>query len=419
MYKERYTTEQSDQNLNHQPASVTRKWLSYLGPGIITAALVFGPGSLTVTSKLGAMFGYQLLWAIMVAVFFMIIFTEMGARVGMVTQTSLLTLFKEKWGKGASITLGICIFLITASFQAGNTVGASLAFAELFQTEVKPWVVVFTLMALTLLFFSSFYKILEKVMIALVGLMLLSFFITLLLAKPNLSSLLEGLIPGIPSGSEMLTIALIASSFSVVGSFYQSYLVREKGWKADSMRQGKRESIAGILILGLISSFILINAAAILHPQGIQVNSATDMGLALAPLYGSTATYIFMLGLFAASFSSLIGNATIGGSLLSDAFSLGYHLNQKNVRMMIMLVMLIGAGIAFTFGRLPLELIIFAQAITVVIAPLIGIALLIIANDRQLMGEQRNKLWKNIGGVLGLLLLIFLSASHIRSFIIN
>ena len=86
---------------------------------------------------------------------------------------------------------------------------------------------------------------------------------------------------------------------------------------------------------------------------------------------------------------------------------------------MIMLVMLIGAVIAFTFGRLPLELIIFAQAITVVIAPLIGIALLIIANDRQLMGEQRNKLWKNIGGALGLLLLIFLSASHIRSFIIN
>lgn len=419
MYKERPTTERPDQHSNHPSPSVIRRWLSYLGPGIITAALVFGPGSLTVTSKLGAMFGYQLLWAIMVAVFFMIIFTEMGARVGMVTETSLLTLFKEKWGRAVSIILGICIFLITASFQAGNTVGASLAFAELFQTEVQPWIIVFTLMALTLLFFRSFYKILEKVMIALVGLMLTSFFITLLLAKPTFSALLEGFIPDIPAGSEMLTIALVASSFSVVGAFYQSYLVQEKGWKINSLRRGKRESLAGILILGLISSFILINAAAILHPQGIQVNSATDMGLALAPLYGNTATFIFMLGLFAASFSSLIGNATIGGSLLSDAFSLGYHLNQKNVRMMIMLVMLIGAGIAFTFGRLPLELIIFAQAITVVIAPLIGIALLIIANDRELMGNQRNGLGKNIGGILGLLLLIFLSATHIRSFLIN
>jgi Mn2+/Fe2+ NRAMP family transporter len=120
----------------------------------------------------------------------------------------------------------------------------------------------------------------------------------------------------------------------------------------------------GVLILGIISSFILINAAAILHPQGIQVNSATDMGLALEPLYGNIATIIFMLGLFGASFSSLIGNATIGGSLLSDAFSWGNQLQSKAVRRMIMLVMLIGAAIALKFGRLPLELIVFAQAIT-------------------------------------------------------
>ncbi len=390
-----------------------------IGPGIITAALVFGPGSLTITSKLGAMFGYQLLWVIVLAVFFMVLFTEMSARVGMVTQASLLTLLQQKWGRAVAIVLGICIFLITASFQAGNTIGASLAFAELFHTPVKPWVLFFTGLAIFLLFFRSFYYLLEKIMIILVGLMLVSFFITLLLAKPKLLPLLQGLWPEIPPGAEMLSIALIASSFSIVGAFYQSYLVREKGWRADSLQQGKRESITGIMILGLISSFILINAAAVLHPKGIQVNSATDMGLALEPLYGSTATILFMLGLFAASFSSLIGNATIGGSLLSDAFSLGNQLELKAVRGMIMLVMAIGAGIAWQFGRLPLELIILAQAITIVIAPLIGIALLVIANDTSVMGRWRNSLWKNIGGGLGLLLLIFLAFQHLRTLIMD
>ena len=404
------------QNYSNPPIAQApiKKWLSYLGPGIITAALVFGPGSLTITSKLGALFGYQLLWLIFVAIFFMIIFTEMSARIGMTTQVSLLTIIKDKWGKAASVVIGIGIFLITASFQAGNTIGASLAFAELFRTDVVPWIFVFTSIAIMLLFFRSFYKILEKVMIALVGLMLVSFLITLLLARPQLPNLAEGLFPSIPQGAEMLSIALIASSFSIAGAFYQSYLVKEKGWKVEEIKQGKRESMVGVLILGLISSFILINAAAILHPQGIQVNSATDMGLALEPLYGNIATVIFMLGLFGASFSSLIGNATIGGSLLSDAFSLGNQLQSKAVRRMIMLVMVIGAAVALKFGRLPLELIVFAQAITILIAPLVGIALFLVANDKAIMGSARNNLWKNIGGGLGLLLLIFLAITHIR-----
>lgn len=390
-----------------------KHFFRYIGPGIITAALVFGPGSLTITSKLGSLYAYQHVWVIAVAIFFMVIFTEMGARIGIATETSLLNIIKEKWGKGPSVLLGIGIFAITASFQAGNTVGASLAFAELFHTGVEPWVVAFTLIGISLLFFRSFYKVLEKVMIALVGLMLLSFLITLMLARPELGALVSGLVPTLPSGSEVLSIALIASSFSVVGAFYQGYLVQEKGWKKSQIRQVKNEAIAGVLVLGTISLFILINAAAILYPQGIQVNSATDMGLALEPLYGNTATVIFMLGLFGASFSSLIGNATIGGSLLSDAFSLGNALKSAKVRMMIMLVMVIGAGIALRFGRLPLEMIVFAQAVTVIIAPMVGIALLVLANDQASMGTLKNTPWKNVGGVLGLLLLLFLSGSQL------
>ncbi len=75
--------------------------------------------------------------------------------------------------------------------------------------------------------------------------------------------------------------------------------------------------------------------------------------------------------------------------------------------------MLIGAAIALAFGRLPLELIVFAQAITIIIAPLVGIALLVLANDVSRMGLLRNTTWKNVGGVVGLLLLLFLSASQV------
>ena len=398
--------------------SLKRK-LSVLGPGLITAALVFGPGSLTITSRMGALFGYDLFWVIVVAIFFMVVFVEMGARVGIVANGSLLTIIRAKWGRPVSVALGLGIFLITASFQAGNTIGASLAFAELFHTKMRLWIIVFTLIGILLLVFRSFYRILEKIMIALVGVMLVSFVVTLILAKPDLIAVGKGLVPSLPEGSELLSIALIASSFSIVGAFYQSYLVKEKGWKSDQINAGRRESLAGVLILGAISSFILINAAAVLHPKGIKVNSAADMGLALEPLYGNIATVIFMMGLFGASFSSLIGNATIGGALLSDAFEMGYELANKKVRLMIMLVMVIGAGIAVRFGRLPLELIIFAQAVTVIIAPLIGVALFFVANDGTTMGAMKNNKWKNIAGIIGLLLLVLLAINNVRTFLLT
>ncbi|MGI9543323.1 MAG: Nramp family divalent metal transporter [Cyclobacteriaceae bacterium] len=397
----------------NQFTTSAKKGLALLGPGIITAALVFGPGSLTITSKMGAMFGFSMLWVVALSVFFMISYTEMGARIGIASNNTLLTDIRNRWGKPGAIIIGLGIFLITTSFQAGNTIGAGLAFSELFETSTVPWVLFFTALGISLLFFKSFYKVLEKIMLAMVGLMLLSFFITLVLAKPDPSNIIKGLIPGVPSGSEMLTIALIASSFSMVAVFYQAYLVKEKGWKKEELKQGKRESLSGILILGLISSFILINAAAILYPKGIEVKSATDMGLALEPLYGKSTSVIFMLGMFGASFSSLVGNATIGGALFADAFSLGSRLDNKSVKGLIMLVMIMGALIALYFDGLPLELIVFAQAITVLIAPLIGIVLFLIANDSKIMGPMKNNAANNIAGVLGLLLLLFLSGSYI------
>ncbi len=399
---------------NSKSARPGTKWIRALGPGLITAALVFGPGSLTITSKLGAMFGNQMFWIIILAIFFMIAYTEMAVRIGIKTNASLLSVIRRKWGRATAVIIGIGIFAITASFQAGNTIGSSLAFSELFHTTTWPWVLFFVALASFLLFFRSFYKILEKVMILLVALMLTSFFITMMIAKPNLAGILRGMVPSIPDGSELLTIALIASSFSIVGAFYQSYLVREKGWSSSQLKEGRRESFAGILILGIISSFIMFNAAAILHPQGITVNSATDMGLALKPVYGDLATSIFMLGLFSASFSSLVGNATIGGVLLSDAFSYGSHLHSRSVRLFILLVMFIGAAIALKYGRLPLELIIFAQGITVTFAPLIGGAMLLAVNDGAIMGNLKNNRWQNTMGALGLLLLVFLAIHYLR-----
>ncbi|NHE59546.1 Nramp family divalent metal transporter [Cyclobacterium plantarum] len=388
------------------------RWIKSLGPGLITAALVFGPGSLTITSKLGAVYGYQLLWVILVAVVLMLTFTGMGARIGLAANTSLINLFREKWGNAAAWIAGFGLFFVTASFQAGNTVGAGLALSESLGGANAQWIVFISLLAISLLFFKSFYKVLEKVMILMVAIMLISFLLTLVLAPPDFGEVVNGLIPAIPKDSFVLVIALVASSFSIAGAFYQSYLVQEKGWNKSQKQEALTESFTGIMVLGIISSMIMLSAATILYPKGVGVSSAGDMGLALAPVYGQFSFLVFMLGLFGASFSSLLGNASIGGTLLADALSLGRDLNGLPVKLLISLVIVIGAAVALIFGRLPLELIVFAQGITIFAVPFIGFGLFLIGNDANIMGELKNKKLSNILGVLGLLVLLTLAVSN-------
>lgn len=88
-----------------------KKWLSSIGPGLIIAALVFGPSKMTITSKLGANYGFDLLWIIVVAIFFMVIFTAMAGRIGLATTQSLLTTIRQRWNKVIAIIIGVGIFL--------------------------------------------------------------------------------------------------------------------------------------------------------------------------------------------------------------------------------------------------------------------------------------------------------------------
>jgi NRAMP (natural resistance-associated macrophage protein)-like metal ion transporter len=391
-----------------------KNFLKFLGPGIITAALVFGPGSLTIASKLGAGYQYHLLWVVLLTTLFMAVFTIMGSRIGISLDKSLVSIIRDKYGKIFALIIGIGVFLVTASFQSGNSIGAGLAFAELFHTSTIPWIIVLSTLAIALLFLKSFYKILEKIMIIMIGIMILSFLITLILSRPQLSTMVQGLSPSIPGGSELLVIALIASSFSMVGAFYQSYLVQERGWKRNEYKMCQYESLTGIIILGMVTFMIMSAAGSVLFPQGIHVNSAAEMGKALEPLFGNIASSVFMIGLFAASFSSLLGNATLGGAVLADTFSLGNRLSSLPLRLLIMVVIVTGAVIAIVFSHLQLNLIIIAQSLTMIVAPLIGIFILLISSNKILMGELRNTRYLQFFGILGLVMVVLLGLGFIH-----
>jgi len=400
--------------------SLFKNWLSILGPGIITAALVFGPSKMTITSKMGADYGFSLLWVVVVAICFMTVFTNMAARIGIARDESLLALIRNKFGKTTAIIIGIGIFLVATCFQSGNATGVSISISEATGTNRQIWIIVFNVIGILLLFFKSFYALLEKLMLALIILMLFAFLSTAIMIETPIADFFKGFVPSIPPSSVGLIIAFTASCFSIVGAFYQSYLVQSRRKLSNDQQTTQRQlmgSRIGIIILGIMSAAVMVCAANTLHPKGIKLSSAAEMGRALEPLLGTYASHLFFIGLFGASFSSLIGNAVLGGSLLGDTFGYGNNLNHPKVKLFISLVMIFGSVIALIFGNLPLELIVFAQSITIFLVPFIGIVLFLVANDKEVMGDLQNKPLTKLWAILGLVLLVALAISNFYNLI--
>lgn len=391
-----------------------RNFFLALAPGIVTAAIVFGPSKITITSKMGATYSYSLLWLVVVAIFFMIIYANMASRIGLATDDSLLVTIQKRYGKWASGLIGFGIFLVATSFQAGNSIGVGLSIAEASGTPMAPWIILFNAIGIALLFFRNFYKVLERLMIAIVILMLFAFITTTFLAKPSVSGMVSGLVPEVPEGSLGLLIAFFASCFSIVGAFYQAYLIQARKKASPTLDISASRGTGGMIILGLMCVVVITCAAAVLHENNIAVNKASDMAKALEPLFGSAASYLFLVGLFGASFSSVIGNASIGGTLLSDGLGYGSSLDSKVVKSLIAAVMIVGSVIAIGYEKPPLEMIVLAQSVTIFLVPFIAIAMYLISNDRKLMGQYANSLFVRIAGLVGLIVLIVLAVYNFK-----
>jgi NRAMP (natural resistance-associated macrophage protein)-like metal ion transporter len=165
-------------------APASRRWYRALGPGLITACVVIGPGSILTSSKVGAEHGYSMSWIVLASAIFMLTFIQMAARLGVVANESPGQLLAARAGRWLAVLIGVSIFFVASAFQFGNNLGVHSAFEAYFQFEYI--IVVFNLAAIAFLFFfKNLYRALEKLMMGFVGLMLLAFAANLLFAKPN------------------------------------------------------------------------------------------------------------------------------------------------------------------------------------------------------------------------------------------
>jgi len=417
-------------------------WWRSIGPALITACVVFGPGSLLISANVGATHGYELLWLLILTGLLMGTYMTTAARIGVVGSGTPCTLVAQRLGRPAAALVGITLCLICTSFQFSNNLAVAaaadtLGVARLFgnpeemseQTRSlinSGVLLLFNAVIITLVFtLKQVYRALERIMKVMVAVILICFLANLFLVRPDLLGLLKGLIPGTPEGlslglptrteagivDPMLLIAsLLGTTFSVAAALYQGNLVREKGWTIGDYEHGVSDSITGVAVLTGISAIIMITSATVL--QGKTATDISVLATQLRPLLGATAHVLFCVGLLAVAMNPFVINAMIGGSILADGIGKPARLSDSWSRRFTVVVLLVGMAVAMIVLHTPVkkvDAIIFGQALTVIGNPLMAVTILWLANRKDIMGDHRNKIVHNILGGIGLLIVVLMA----------
>jgi NRAMP (natural resistance-associated macrophage protein)-like metal ion transporter len=407
-----------DSGQNESLSGNHRAWYRRIGPGLITACVVIGPGSILTSSKVGANDEYAMLWVVAVSVIFMMVYMTLGAKLGAATQDTPCALIRNKAGMWLSVLVGIGVFFISAAFQSGNNIGVAAAFEAFIESKyvVAGLIVLFNLFAIAFLFvFKDMYKMLERLMMTFVAMMLICFAINLFMLGPNAGDMAKGFIPSLGGSGELLPVlGLVGTTFVTTAAFYQAYLVKQKGWSSVDIKSSIIDARVGSLIMFLITLMLMSTAAAGLYTgKPVALANPVAVATSLEATFGASAKIIFCLGLFSAAYSSFLVNSMIGGFMAADALGFACKPSDPAPRILTTIALLTGMSVGlavlmFNFDRTPT--IIAAQAVTVVAAPLIAGVLLWLTSSGDVMGERLNgPLTKAFAGI-GLVLLVAIAA---------
>jgi Mn2+/Fe2+ NRAMP family transporter len=282
-----------------------------IGPGLVVAATGVGAADMVATLVAGSRYGYALLWAVILGVILKIILVEGAGRYTLATGRTIF----EGWrllGRWTTWYFGPYIMIWGFVYGATAMSSAAMPLAALFPAvDLKIWAVVMGLAGFTMVWFGR-YALFEKITAVLVGLMFVTVVGLAMIAVPNIPAMLRGMVPVIPRGGLLYTLALAGGVGGTITLAAYGYWLREKGWYTPKwMRVMRIDNAMAYVMTGIFVVAMLIVGAEVVRAAGVSL-SAGDEGLldltrVLQERYGTVIGNAFLVGFWAASFSSVIG----------------------------------------------------------------------------------------------------------------
>ena len=370
-------------------------FLSVMGPGIITANVDNDAGGITTYSLAGSQFGYSILWLFIPMIIALAVIQEMGVRMGIVSGKGLADLIREKIG--IKLTFLMMIALLLANF--GNVLAEFSGIAVSAGIFGVPRLIALPAAALFvwLLVVKGNYKSVEKVFL-LASSLYLSYIVAGYLSNPDWGLAAKSLlVPQITPSTAYITmvIGMVGTTIAPWMMFYIQSSVVEKGISLKNLKYSKIDAVFGAIVVNIVAFFIVLACATTIFTTGVEVNNVADVAQALVPLAGQYASILFAFGFLNASLfaASILPLSTAYYVCESLGFEAGVSKSFREAPIFhgLYLGLIILAVIIIMMPSVPLLSILFlSQVANGILLPFILILMLIIINDRKIMGEHVN-----------------------------
>jgi Mn2+/Fe2+ NRAMP family transporter len=389
-------------------------FMAILGPGIITGSVDNDAGGITTYSVAGAVYGYNLLWTLIPSFIVLVVIQEMNARMGIVTGKGLADLIREN--AGVKITFFIFIGLLIADIGNTTTEFAGVAGSmEVFGVSKYISVPVMGILIWTLVVKGN-YMIAERIFL-IFSVSLLMYVVSALMGKPHWGEIGHSIIhPELEINTQSLAmiIGIIGTTIAPWMQFYMQSSVIEKGLDMKQYKYSMIDIVVGCIATVVVAFFIIVACASTLHENGIQINEAKDAALALKPLAGALASQVFAFGLFIASIFSATILPLATAFYVCEAFGFEAGIDKKwdDAREFYILytgILVLSAAIIL-LPNAPLILIsLWSQVINGMLLPVVLVCMILLVNNKKIMGKYVNKPINNIIGWSAIVVLIGLS----------
>lgn len=365
--------------------------------GILTSIGGFlDVGAIATAAEAGSSFRFQLIWAIALGTVCVVALVEMSGRLAAVSKHTLAAAVRERFGFNFYI-LPLLAEVVVDFLVLGAEIGGVCIALQLVTGVSFQWWALPVAFAVWLLLWKGTFGVIENGT-ALLGLITLGFVVATFKLRPSLPSVSAGLLPSLPQQDAahyfFIAVGILGALISPYLFYFYSSGAVEDRW--DEGHLGINRAVAGVgMGFGsIVSIAVLIVAAQVLNPRGIQVDSYEQAALMLTQPFGYWGFIVFAASLGIACFGAALEVSLDTAYIIAQTFGWNWgenlHPSQAARFSLVYTVFVFLASLLMVFGLDPLQLTLFSMALTAVILPIVIIPFLVLMNDERYVGEHRN-----------------------------
>ncbi|MCX6766573.1 MAG: divalent metal cation transporter [Candidatus Moranbacteria bacterium] len=408
------------------PRKKVKYYLRVLGPGVITGASDDDPSGIGTYSSVGAMFGFAILWTAAWLLPIMLAIQEVSARIGIVANHGLANVLQKHYGR--KIVLGIVAILIIANVvNIGADLGAMAASLKMLTgADLYFGSVLFALVIILMEIFFQYHvyvRVLKWLTLSVFAYIFAGF-----MAHPNWFEVLKSaFVPTMRFNANYIfaLIAIFGTTITPYLFFWQTSEEVEENkmlkvkWNKlavhTRVREMRTDVGAGMLLANIVFFFIILTTAQVLFKNGVtNIGSAEQAALALKPFAGNLAYLLFALGIIGTGILAVPILAGSGAYALCEVMKWREGLELKFSRakgFYLIIAFFFFFGLAINFiGIEPIKALYYAAYLNGIIALPLLIAIMIVGNDKRIMGTETHPGWVKFFGWLAV---AFMSAAII------